>query len=193
MDPWRSPKWVGDAHLADQSAYFQRNWWPATTRSRLPAPVQTETRAVPSDYGPGPNNRKRIKNAREEAIETNEHQSVDGPKVCFLGAVRRRTMICCSNVKISALSAARDRNRSPTAHTMSLTRSLITDQHRPILGQPPANRFATGTAGANLDRVRIVASATRSDSTVRKTFSKTDVGWLEVKAKEIRDVRLGDV
>jgi hypothetical protein len=29
---------------------------------------------------------------------------------------------------------------------MSLTRSLITDQHRPILGQPPANRFATGTA-----------------------------------------------
>jgi hypothetical protein len=28
---------------------------------------------------------------------------------------------------------------------MSLTRSLITDQHRPILGQPPANRFATGT------------------------------------------------
>ena len=48
-------------------------------------------------------------------------------------------------------------------------------------------------AGANLDRVHIVASATRSDSTVRKTFSKTDVGWLEVKAKEIRDVRLGDV
>jgi hypothetical protein len=29
---------------------------------------------------------------------------------------------------------------------MSPTRSLITDQHRPILGQPPANRFATGTA-----------------------------------------------
>jgi putative DNA primase/helicase len=49
-------------------------------------------------------------------------------------------------------------------------------------------------AGANLDRVHIVASATRSDSAVRKTFSlKTDVGLLEVKAKEIRDVRLGDV
>ena len=28
---------------------------------------------------------------------------------------------------------------------MSLTRSLITEQHRPILGQPPVNRFATGT------------------------------------------------
>jgi hypothetical protein len=102
-------------------------------------------------------------------------------------------MICCRNVKISASIAARDRNRSPTAHTRSLTRSLGIDQHRPILGQPPANRFGTGTAGANLDRVHVVASATRSDSTVRKTFSKTDVGWLEVKAKEIRDVRLGDV
>src|ERR1700730_17086503 len=82
MDPWRSPKWVGDAHLADQSAYFQRNWWPTTTRSRLPAPVQTETRTVPSDYSPGPNNRKRIKNAREEAIETNEHQSVGIFAIC---------------------------------------------------------------------------------------------------------------
>src|ERR1700730_18251401 len=112
MDPWRSPKWVGDAHLADQSAYFQLNWWPTTTRSRLRAPVQTETRTVPSDYGPGPNNRKRIKNAREEAIETNEHQSVDGTESLFLGAVRRRTTICCRNVKISASSAARERNKS---------------------------------------------------------------------------------
>src|ERR1700756_3564958 len=67
------------------------------------------------------------------------------PKVCFLEAVRRRTMICCRNVKISASSAARDRNRSTTAQTMSLKRYLITDQHRPILGQPPVNRFATGT------------------------------------------------
>src|SRR6267378_1317531 len=70
------------------------------------------------------------------------------PKVCFLGAVRRRTMICCRNVKISASSAARDRNRSTTAQTMSLKRYLITDQHRPILGQPPVNRFATGTGRA---------------------------------------------
>jgi hypothetical protein len=85
MDPWRSPQWVGDAHLADQSAYFQRYCRPTTTRSRLPAPVQTEARTVPFDYGPGPNNRKRIKNAREEAIETNEHQSVDGTEGLFLG------------------------------------------------------------------------------------------------------------
>jgi putative DNA primase/helicase len=46
-------------------------------------------------------------------------------------------------------------------------------------------------AGANLDRVHIVASATKPDGTGRKTFSlKTDVDLLETKAKEIRDVRL---
>jgi hypothetical protein len=56
-------------------------------------------------------------------------------KVCFLRAVRRRTFICCRNVRISASSAARDRNRSATIQTMSLTRSLILQQHRPILDQ----------------------------------------------------------
>jgi putative DNA primase/helicase len=46
-------------------------------------------------------------------------------------------------------------------------------------------------AGANLDRVHIVASATKPDGTGRKTFSlKTDVDLLEAKAKQIRDVRL---
>jgi len=46
-------------------------------------------------------------------------------------------------------------------------------------------------AGANLDRVHIVASATKPDGTGRKTFSlKTDADLLEAKANEIRDVRL---
>src|SRR5882672_11319709 len=56
-------------------------------------------------------------------------------KVCFVGTVRRRTFICCRNVRISASSAARDRNRSATIQTMSLTTSLIPQQHRPILDQ----------------------------------------------------------
>jgi putative DNA primase/helicase len=46
-------------------------------------------------------------------------------------------------------------------------------------------------AGANLDRVHIVAAATKPDGKGRKTFSlKTDVELLEAKAKEIGDVRL---
>src|SRR3984957_4945885 len=56
-------------------------------------------------------------------------------KVCFLGAVRRRTFICCRNIQISTSSAVRDRNRSATIQTTSLTRSLIPSQHRPVLDQ----------------------------------------------------------
>ena len=49
-----------------------------------------------------------------------------------------RTFDGHSAVQISASSAARDRNRSTTVQPMSLKRSLIEQQHRPILGQPPA-------------------------------------------------------
>src|SRR5258708_36697988 len=56
-------------------------------------------------------------------------------EVCFLRALRRRTFICCRSVRISASSAARGRNRSTTIQTMSPTRSLIPQQHRPILDQ----------------------------------------------------------
>jgi len=45
----------------------------------------TEARTVPFDDGRGPNNRKRIKNAREEAMKTNEHQPVDGTKGLLIG------------------------------------------------------------------------------------------------------------
>jgi hypothetical protein len=39
------------------------------------------------------------------------------------------------NIQISTSSAVRDRNRSVTIQTMSLTRSLIPQEHRPILDQ----------------------------------------------------------
>jgi putative DNA primase/helicase len=46
-------------------------------------------------------------------------------------------------------------------------------------------------AGANTERIHIVAAATKPDGTGRKTFSlKTDVDLLEAKAKEIGGVRL---
>src|ERR1700737_1110976 len=90
---------------------------------------------MPFDYGFRLNNRQRIANPREKPIEANENQSLDGAEGCFLGAVRRRTFLCCRNVRISASSAARDRNRSATIQTMSLTRSLIPQKHRPILDQ----------------------------------------------------------
>jgi hypothetical protein len=84
MDPWRSPQWVGDASRGSVCV-FPVELLAGHHESRVPAPVQTEAGTVPFDYGPGPNNRKRIKNAREEAIETNENQSVDGTEGLFPG------------------------------------------------------------------------------------------------------------
>src|SRR5258708_6349184 len=109
------------------------------------------------------------------------------PKDCFLGAVRRRTMICCRKVKISASIAARDRNRSATAHTMSLTRSLIADQHRPILGQPPANRFAAGTTCP--DQVRLAVNVSpvqfRSQTLALKVAAALAASGLSVNRLEL--------
>jgi hypothetical protein len=78
MNSWRSPQGIGDAHLADQPAYFQRHRGPAATRSRLPTPVRFEPGAMPADNGVRLNDRQRIANFREQPIETNEYQLVDG-------------------------------------------------------------------------------------------------------------------
>jgi hypothetical protein len=56
-----------------------------------------------------------------------------------LGLARRSTLICCLSTKISASSVARDRNRSITIPKISLHKSDIEKQHRPILDGPPAD------------------------------------------------------
>src|SRR5260370_15389521 len=77
MDPRRSPQWVCDAHLSDQPAYFQRHRRSTATRSRLPAPLRSESGAVPTDNGVLLHNRQRIASARKQPIEANKNQSVD--------------------------------------------------------------------------------------------------------------------
>ena len=77
MDPRRSPQWVCDAHLPDQPAYFERHRWPTATRSRLPAPIRSESGAVPTDNGFRLHNRQRIANLWKQPIETNEYQAVE--------------------------------------------------------------------------------------------------------------------
>jgi hypothetical protein len=62
-----------------------------------------------------------------------------------LGLARRSTLICCLSIKISASSIARERSRSIIVPTISLHKSNIEQQHRPILDQLPAIGFAIGT------------------------------------------------
>jgi hypothetical protein len=63
---------------AQSLTYFQRNRWPATTTSRLLAPVRSEPGAMPTDDCLRLHNRQRIEHFREQPIQTNEYQSVDG-------------------------------------------------------------------------------------------------------------------
>jgi hypothetical protein len=72
---------------------------------------------------------------------------------------------------------------------MSLTRSLITDQHRPILGQPPANRFATGTADSEEKR----EPASDIDTAAVDSLKVLDPKWpiREADIPNIAGVRCG--
>ena len=84
MDPRRAPQRIGNAHLADQPADLQRHSRPATTMSRLPAPIRSKPRPMPANNGIRLNDRQRIANFRKQPIETNEYQSVDGTEGEFL-------------------------------------------------------------------------------------------------------------
>src|SRR6516165_7409790 len=49
MDSRRSPQRVGDAHLADQPANFQRYSWSAAAVAGFPAPIPSETGTMNKD------------------------------------------------------------------------------------------------------------------------------------------------
>src|SRR6476659_9534975 len=76
MDSRRSPQRVGEAHLADQPANFQRHRWSAAAMSRFPAPIQSETRGAIYN-SVRLNDRKRTTGLSEQPVKTNENQSVN--------------------------------------------------------------------------------------------------------------------
>ena len=43
LAPWRSPKRVGDAHLADQPANFQGHGWSTAATPRFPTPIRSKS------------------------------------------------------------------------------------------------------------------------------------------------------
>ena len=110
---------------------------PAATASRPQAPVQPETSAMPANNGVRLHDRQRIANVWKKPVETNEYQAIEDAERGSLRSNPPQNVDLLAQCPISASSAARDRNRSTTAQPMSLKRSLITRQHRPILGQTP--------------------------------------------------------
>src|SRR5258706_3807457 len=80
MDPRRAPQRIGDAHPADKLAYLRRYSWSATTTSRLPAPIRSETRAMPTDDCIRLDDRQRITSLGKQSIKTNEYQPIKNTK-----------------------------------------------------------------------------------------------------------------
>ena len=77
VDAWRSLEWICDAHFPDELACFQLYRRPATMASRLPAPVQPETRAMPANNSVRLHDRQRLANLWKQPIETNKYQAVE--------------------------------------------------------------------------------------------------------------------
>ena len=78
MDPRRAPQRIGNAHLADQPADLQRHNRPATTAARLPAPVRSESGAVPFYDGLRLHNRQCIYDGWRQSIQRSKDQAVRG-------------------------------------------------------------------------------------------------------------------
>ena len=77
MDPRRAPIRVLRGHALDQSANLLGDPRPATARVRAPAPVKTETSAVPADHGLGLHDDQCVPPARPEAAERAPEQPVE--------------------------------------------------------------------------------------------------------------------
>src|SRR5882757_4360703 len=76
MDAGRAPKPVGQAHLPDQVPDLAGDLWPTASRARLPAPVQSEARPMPSNNGFRLDNRDGVQHRRKQVIEPDKDQSV---------------------------------------------------------------------------------------------------------------------
>ena len=95
---------------------------------------------MPFDYGLRLDNRQRIANAGEKPIKANKNQAVDSAEGVSLRSGSPQNIYPLpqrQNFRLERCprSAACDRNRSTTIQTMCLTRSLMPQQHRPILDQ----------------------------------------------------------
>src|SRR5262249_12083759 len=85
MDSRRSPQRVGDAHLADQPANFQGHWRSTAAAPRFPAPIQSETGAVPAGHGVRSYDCQCIIHLGKQPADASQYKSVNRPKWKFLG------------------------------------------------------------------------------------------------------------
>ena len=132
MDAGRAPERVGQAHVPDQPTDLQRDARSPAAPSGFPTPERSKSSPVPTNHGLRPDDGQRVYNARSEAIQPNEHQSVESPKTNLFGDLRRSTLICCRRTRISASSRTLERNKLVSAVHSSMRTSTIGHEHHPI-------------------------------------------------------------
>src|SRR6516164_136763 len=77
VDPRGSPKRLRGAHVATELANVHRCLWPATARSGFPAPIGSETSAVPADHRLRLEDFQCVQYSRSHTIEPRKHQAVN--------------------------------------------------------------------------------------------------------------------
>jgi hypothetical protein len=114
---------------------------PAVNRNEVvtPSANKYEPGAVPADHGIGSDNCKCIIRLGKQPADPPSISLSSDRNGSLLGLARRSTLICCRSTTISASSVVRDRSRSITVPKISLHKSNIEQQHRPILDQTPAD------------------------------------------------------
>src|SRR5262245_17751096 len=80
VDSRRTPQRIGKAHVADQPTNLQRHLRPPAARHRLPAPVGSKPRTLPTNHGLRFDDSKRFSNIWKPPMEAGEYQSVDAPE-----------------------------------------------------------------------------------------------------------------
>jgi hypothetical protein len=77
MDPGRAPEGIGQAHVADQLAHFERDLWSAAARSRFPSPEQTKTSTMPPNDGRWFHDHQGVLDPWCDPIEVGENQTIE--------------------------------------------------------------------------------------------------------------------
>src|SRR3989304_1241512 len=80
VDAGRAPERVGQAHLMDQLTDLQRDARSPAAPPGFPAPERSKSSTVPTNHRLGPADGQCVYNARNEAIQPNEHQSIGSPE-----------------------------------------------------------------------------------------------------------------
>src|SRR5262249_49379639 len=74
--PGRTPKWVCDAHLVDQTANISRYRRPTAERSGFPAPIGLELSTVSAQQRRRPYDLQSVQHPRSQSIEANKQQPI---------------------------------------------------------------------------------------------------------------------